>query len=273
MTLLLPPLPDRWESTRQTLHEHALRLRALARAFAPPHPRFWNVGLTIGDDGLRTAPMPLAGGGEWTGRLDLQRHVLLIEATGSERAAIDLRTRSSGAALTRRLTHVLADLGIDAAGILEDDGRGEASEYDPATASAFWHILGDVAEVFESRRRALAGDVGPIHVWPHGFDASFEWYPPPGTGQPEAQLNVGFSPAQPAYFYSNPHPFDPALRDAVLPHGARWHTEDWEGSMLAYDLLVGATDAEYRLLEYMEAVAAAAVPTLANRSTTEEVAQ
>jgi hypothetical protein len=215
--------------------------------------------------------MLLPGGGMWTGRLDLQRHVLAIDVGEREHAAIEVGTGSSATQLDAHLRDVLADLGIDATRSLAVDGLGEPGEYDADAAAAFWGILGDVAAVFETRRRVLSGDVGPTHVWPHGFDASFEWYPPASMAKGGAQLNVGFYPAEPAYFYSNPYPFDETLLTVPLPHGATWHTEDWEGSILPYEVLVGDRDAGRKLLDYLEAVATAAEPTLTGRGTEEEV--
>jgi hypothetical protein len=259
---MLPPLPDHWEPTRETLHEYALRLRALARSLAQPHPRFWHVGLTLGETGLRTVPMPLPGGDRWTTRLDFARHVLAFEVEERQVASIALGPATAGTALDTWLVRVLDDLGMDGAGILDDDTFGEPGKYDAAAAAAFWRILRDVADVFESRRRAIRGDVGPIHVWPNGFDASFEWFAPEAARHDGAQLNVGFYPAEPAYFYSNPYPFDETLLAMSLPHGATWHHEGWKGSMLPYDTLVGDADGDRKLIEYLEAVAAAARPTL-----------
>ena len=78
-----------------------------------------------------------------------------------------------------------------------------------------------------------------------------------------AQINLGFYPAGDAYFYSNPWPFDgDALLDVALPEGARWNTEGWEGSILAYADLAGQPDGVERFLEYAGVVFDASSPLL-----------
>ncbi len=78
-----------------------------------------------------------------------------------------------------------------------------------------------------------------------------------------SQLNLGFYPAGRAYFYSNPWPFDSdKLLGSPLPHGAEWHTEGWEGTILYYDQLAGDPDAATKLAEFAKAVFDVASPTL-----------
>ena len=78
-----------------------------------------------------------------------------------------------------------------------------------------------------------------------------------------SQLNLGFYPEGRAYFYSNPWPFEAEkLLERPLPHGAEWHTEGWEGSILYYDQLAGDPDATTKLAEFARAVFEAAAPTL-----------
>ena len=114
--------------------------------------------------------------------------------------------------------------------------------------------------------------MGPVQLWPHGFDLAFEWF---GTrtetyeenGQITeypSQINLGFYPAgDRPYFYSNPWPFEgDVLTGEPLPHGAEWHTDGWQGSVLHYDLLTGIPDANTKLLEYAKRVHELASPTL-----------
>jgi hypothetical protein len=103
-------------------------------------------------------------------------------------------------------------------------------------------------------------------VWPYGFDLAFEWFGArsetyDGEELP-AQLNLGFYPAGDPYFYSNPWPFDESLPGIPLPHGAAWHTEGFQGTMLPYHAVQSKADAADRLAEYARAVFDAAAPTL-----------
>jgi hypothetical protein len=108
--------------------------------------------------------------------------------------------------------------------------------------------------------------VGPIQVWPHGFDLSFEWF---GTRMVEtegerssSQLNLGFYPAGDPYFHSSPWPFDESLTTAPLPPGAVWNTDGWSGARLPYSPLVGDPAAGSKVADFARAVFAAAAPTL-----------
>jgi hypothetical protein len=47
-----------------------------------------------------------------------------------------------------------------------------------------------------------------------------------------------------------------------LPHGAEWHTDGWEGTILYYDQLAGDPDASTKLAEFAKAVFDIASPTL-----------
>jgi hypothetical protein len=78
-----------------------------------------------------------------------------------------------------------------------------------------------------------------------------------------SQLNLGFYPGQPIYFYSNPFPFaGEQLLDKELPAGARWHTEGWQGTMLPYSELLDDDNAETRLRHFARRVYELALPTL-----------
>jgi hypothetical protein len=152
-----------------------------------------------------------------------------------------------------------------------DDPR----QYDPDHAKAYFSALVNVEQVFRRHRANLSGDVGPIQLWPHGFDLSFEWF---GTRMIESeehgqkssfpsQINLGFSPGEPShpkpYFYSNPFPFEEEkLLDKPLPHGARWFTESWKGSLLEYASLVGHPNSDQKLIDYAKAVYDIASPGL-----------
>ena len=129
----------------------------------------------------------------------------------------------------------------------------------------------DVNEAFTEHRNELEGPVGPIQIWPHGFDIAFEWFGTKTEGYEEggevqahrAQLNLGLYPAGRAYFYSNPWPFAAdQLLGVPLPHGAEWHQDGWEGSILYYDQIQGDPEARQKLLDYARAVYKAAAPTL-----------
>lgn len=271
MTTTFPPLPTNWAPTREALHACARLVRVLPAALAIPDPRFWHVGLRVGPGGLPTAAMPHPGGGTFHLRIDLEGHEVAIEVDGETLDAAPIESENTTAQLATRIAGRLQHFGVDAGSLLAGAATSRPLCYDRAAALTFWEILEMVVALFDLRRAEMGGDVGPVHVWPHGFDLAFEWYADHVIRYDEAgetkegrpQLNVGFFPTAPAYFYSNPFPFDrAALLDTPLPHGAVWHVSGWEGSLLPYGRLVGDPDAATKLVDYLAAVAAVSVPTL-----------
>ena len=148
-----------------------------------------------------------------------------------------------------------------------DDGR----VYDTQEAEGFLTAVTHVQRVLNDHRNTLTGNFGPIQLWPHNFDLSMEWFGTRTTtavehGQAQefpSQLNLGFYPGQPIYFYSNPFPFEnDKLLAHELPAGARWHTEGWQGTMLPYAELVGDDNAAIHLRQFARRVYEIASPTL-----------
>ncbi len=177
----------------------------------------------------------------------------------------------TGTELAERLIGVAFEHGLDGEYHREKFENEEPREYDPETATAFSSVLGSVSAVFEKHRSGLDGEVSPIQLWPHGFDLAFEWF---GTRvetfeedgevtEYPSQLSLGFYPGGRPYFYSNPWPFDAEnLVDHPLPHGARWHTEGWQGTILYYEQLEGDADAQRKLGEFAATVYDLTAPTL-----------
>jgi len=171
--------------------------------------------------------------------------------------------------LDRLVIHLApVDLGDEVdRGRLRSESEGS---YDESAATAFWSALSAVATALEDERAKRSGDTSPVQLWPHGFDASFEWF---GTKMVEhtegsttemlpGQLNLGWYPAGDAYFYSNPWPFDEGLTAVSLPGNAEWHTEGWMGSTLAYSTVSSHDAGISAFVEFATAVFEAAAPTL-----------
>jgi hypothetical protein len=171
------------------------------------------------------------------------------------------------------LIAAVADLGLDGDYAREKLASDDIRPYDENVAAAYFAALTNVEWTLAVHRASLAGDVGPLQVWPHGFDISFEWfgtrtetYEEHGeTVTAPGQINLGFYPKGDAYFYSNPWPFAPEVVDTELPSGASWHTEGWQGTMLPYAEVAGRPDGAERVLEYARAVHEATAPTLMAR--------
>lgn len=260
------------EPTRKTMHLYAQAIGVVPRTHADPHPKWWHISLKVRPEGLVTDSMALPGGGTFSLRMDLRKHMVVLQTSRGERTEVSMQEGLTGTAFGEQLLGVVSDLGLRGEYPRERFESEEPRTYDPDAAERFFTALVNVDHVFKKHRLTLSGEFGPVQLWPHGFDLAFEWF---GTRQVEyeengkveklpSQLNLGFYPGQPEpYFYSNPWPFEAdRLLEHELPSGARWHTEGWEGTYLPYASLAGKADAEDRLLAFARRVYEISRPTL-----------
>jgi hypothetical protein len=267
----LPPMPEDWEDTRATLHAYAHAAAALPRALTPADDKFWNVAMTVEPDGLTTKPIPLPDGGTATVRMDLGTHQVVLATSKGQEWSWPMDAGTSATKLGDALIDTATELGLSGDYDRERFENDDPRPYDAEAATAFYDFLLVVNGVFAEHRGRLDGEVSPIHVWPHGFDLSFEWF---GTRVEQfeedgelvdypSQINLGFYPAGEPYFYSNPWPFD--VEDLInnpLPDGCEWYVEDWNGSRLPYRELKDDPTATERLDAYASRVFEIAQPTL-----------
>ncbi|MEM7331353.1 MAG: DUF5996 family protein [Chloroflexota bacterium] len=265
------PSLESFEPTRATLHNYANAIGVVPRSHGIPHPKWWHISLKLGVDGLATDLIPLPSGGVVSLKLNLVSHEIMIQTSKGQQMSQPMTGGLTGTRMGDWVIESIASLGLAgeyARGKFESD---EAREYDPDEASRFFEILTAVNAIFQIHRANLSGELGPIQLWPHGFDLAFEWF---GSLQVEAeehgalqtfpsQLNLGFFPGGDPYFYSNPFPFaTDTLLANNLPVGATWHTEGWEGSMLPYQAIVNDPNGQARVLDYAKTVFKLASPTL-----------
>lgn len=238
------------EATRDTLHAYSRILGALRRAHAPPHERWWHVSLRIEPHGMAMPPTPCPGNPaeSFAVRMDLVDHRLGIIVSDADIGNLDMREGMSAAALGDRVIHLLRGAGVDVAPDRERYGSEDPRPYDPAHAAAWLAAFRAAECALRSVREAVSGERGPIQLWSHHFDLSFEGF---GTRvvtyvedgvehEAVAQVGCGFSPLPSAtggqwpYFYATPWPFDDSLREHALPCEAAWVTEGWDGALLPY---------------------------------------
>jgi hypothetical protein len=227
--------------------------------------------LTVDGDGLASDKAPLPDGGTLQLQMNLTAHEVVMSTSSGDRHTFSMEDGQSGTAFADMLIAQASEYGLEGAYHREIFESDDAREYDRTAAEAFLTILVDVNSVFRKHICGLDGGVSPVQVWPHGFDLAVDWF---GTRmesheengevvQLPSRLNLGFYPGGRPYFYSNPWPFEEAvLLSQPLPHGAEWHTEGWQGSILYYDQLAGDPDAEKKLREHAAAVSDIAAPTL-----------
>ena len=265
-----PSLVD-WEPTRRTLHLYANVLGVIARAHAEPHPKWWHVSLMVQPEGLATEAIALPKGGTLRLALDLQRHQIVLATNAGDECRFDMTAGLTGTEMADQVLAAVAKLGLIGDYDRQRFDNDEPRTYDPGAVESFLVALTSADAVLKRHRETLEGEVGPVQLWPHGFDLSFEWF---GTrmdsyeedGKVEkmpAQINFGFYPGEPIYFYANPWPFEAEkLVGKQLPSGADWHQEGWQGTMLSYAEIAGDPTAEEQLLSYFDEVYKIASPTL-----------
>lgn len=266
-----PALPTDGEPTRSTLHAYAHAMATLPTAHAPAHPLWWHISLKVRPDGLVTETMPLPAGGAAFVRMDPRTALITFETSGGDRRAFPMNAGLTASEMGNALIAAAFEFGLaadyDRSKFESDDPR----PYNKGDAMALFDAFVAAEGALAIQRNRLKGALGPIQLWPHGFDLAFEWFgtrtvPATDSGGPAdlpTQINLGFYPAGEAYFYSNPWPFEAdVLLDVELPGGAQWHTEGWMGSKLEYADVVGRADGVDRFLTYAGAVFHAAAPTL-----------
>ncbi len=267
---LFPSL-DGFEPTRQTLHNYANVIGVIPRTHAVAHPQWWHISLRVTERGLKTAVIPLPDGQSFWLEMDLRRHRILLQTSYGGTQVFNMAAGLTGTEMGDRVLTAVADLGLSGEYARQKFESDEPRAYDLVEADKFFTALTSAQRIFAAHRAALTGKMGPIQVWPHGFDLAFEWF---GTRVEQheeqgmvkslpSQINLGFYPGRDPYFYSNPWPFEAQqLLDKPLPAGASWHTDGWQGSILPYRELMDAANADVRLREYAQAVFDLASPTL-----------
>lgn len=267
------PDPGSWKSTRTLLHDITRVLSAVPRAFAPPHPRWSQISFKRRETGWWLDPFPLPDGSALEIGIRPADHKAVLKTGGRERNAWDLKDGKNPRMLARLVFSEVARMGMSG---LDPDSFPEDSDrvYDVDRVQGYFKLLDATEAIFQKRRREMEGGPGPVQLWPHNFDLAFDWF---GSRMIEivkdgettifpAQLNLGWSPGDgehpEPYFYSNPWPFDPALKTHPLPDGAAWMDGSWQGTILPLRRLAGDPRAEERLLAYAEAVFRLAAPSL-----------
>ena len=271
MADFLPPLPETFEPTRATLHAYSHAVGAIPRAHATPHPKWWHASLRVTPRGLVTDNVSLPGGGLLSLLMDLHTHEVVVHVSDGSDTRLPMTKGLTGTEMADRLIGVVGDLGLQGDYDRSKFENDEPRRYDPDAAATYFQAAANVSHIFTHHLQSLDGTVGQVQLWPHTFDLACEWfgtrierYQEEGeTTEYPSQINLGFYAAGRPYFYSNPWPFEgETLMSHALPHGAEWHTDGWEGSILYYDQLAGDPDAATKLLEYARAVHGVAAPTL-----------
>ncbi|MFQ5439909.1 MAG: hypothetical protein ACE5DL_00445 [Nitrosopumilaceae archaeon] len=92
-------------------------------------------------------------------------------------------------------------------------------------------------QILELFKMNLRGSFTLVHLWPHHFDFSVEWF----TGKKDEQIGIGISPGDGdysfPYLYMNPWPINEKVMEQDLPLGI-WHTYRWKGIKVEWEDLI-----------------------------------
>jgi hypothetical protein len=185
--------------------------------------------------GLVSAATPLQDDTELVSTINLKDHQIVITA-GDTTRVFNLTEGPTPQEVGEAVAAIASDHG---ASIEPDASRYDddsSQEYNAAHAAAFLDVATSVADAFSRVNNGIDGEITGPHLWPHGFDIATEWYSDKMVdydGTPtSAQIAIGWYPAEDAYFYANPWPFEDAWADVELPGNASWNTEGWYGALL-----------------------------------------
>ena len=132
--------------------------------------------------------------------------------------------------ITEKLTKITEKYGLKGP-------EGKLENLDFEKISSFQDYAIPALKVLELFRMTLRNKFTLIHLWPHHFDFSLEWF----TGNADEQVGTGISPGDEhysePYLYMNPYPFNEQITANDLPIGI-WHTSGWQGVKIEWkDLL------------------------------------
>jgi hypothetical protein len=269
------PALDNWQDTKSTLHAYSKVVGAIPRAHGLFHPKWWHISLKMSAQGLTSDPVPLPSGGLLQIRMDLSDHRIKAATSDGALKQYDMRAGRTADDLASELFSDMKAFGLEGEYATEKFENADPRSYDSEQAANYWSAMTRIYSVLQAHRATIDGVVGPLQLWPHGFDLAFEWF---GTrtvtykehgevAEYPSQLNLGFSPGEPShpapYFYSNPFPFEEdVLLTTPLPEPAFWFTDGWQGSLLEYSSLVGNKQGSQILGNYAKSVYDIAYPTL-----------
>lgn len=256
------PILQNWDVTRQSLHLAAQVVGGIKKVSIQPLPNYAHLGLYVYKDGLTTGR--LDDGGEL--RLNLAQSSIVYTCPEGTISAISLQGHTQ-ASLTDAVLQAMTDAGhsannVDRAHISEQTALSVDAKMSAEYQQALYSIYSTIARF----RARLIGNMSPIIVFPHGFDASFLWFKRGSEERSDPHLNFGFSPGSAGfsrpYIYSYASPLPESYFDVNLPSSARFVQDPWKGIVIDYDTLATETDPEMALEQTLIKIQAAVAPLL-----------
>ena len=273
-----PPLPlAEWKPTKNTLHLYLQIVGKIRLGLFPPQNHWWHVPFYVSTRGLTTRPIPCKNG-NFEIEFDFVAHRLVINTSGGERRAFDLRDGLTVAEFYRNVFKNLGALGIEAkiravpyeapskTPFAEDE---ENKSYDKEYVERFRRVLIGVNNVLEEFRGRFSGKSTPVHLFWHSFDLAltrFSGKPAPvraeaGTVEREAYshevISFGFwagddNVSAPAFYsYTAPEPKN-LIDEKLKPESAFWDNTKGAMALLMYDDARNAAAPREMILEFLE---------------------
>ncbi|MGE5705837.1 MAG: hypothetical protein ACM3XP_03870 [Nitrososphaerales archaeon] len=119
----------------------------------------------------------------------------------------------------------------------------EITNLDSQELQNYYYFVSKANLSLEIFRMGLTGKFTLVHLWPHGFDLSVEWF----TGFEDQQIGIGISPGEEnislPYLYINPYPFNQKIKDEKLPLG-EWHDKSWKGIKVEWNEISSKNEKE-----------------------------
>ena len=250
-----------WIATRDTLHGYARAVGKIRGHLMPKQKHWWHITLHAGATGLTTTPMPIENGTIEL-LLDHLDHEIAITTSQNERIRIPLEGQSP-ASLLDDLLVLLSNLNIDIE--IKDAGLADTPNigYDHAAVTNYWRAFSQIDTVFKRFKGTLREETGPVHVFPHHFDLSMNWFSgnlvpnvdPDDEESADEQINFGFVSGDEgindAYFYITAYPNPDGWGEFKLPEYASWHREGWTGAIMRYEDLRNLDNPEKKLFDFL----------------------
>ena len=277
-----PALPyAEWKDTCQTLHMWTQIVGKVRLALSSHINHWWEVPLYVSARGLTTSPIPYTRGIFET-EFDFVEHVLRIETSEGETEVLELEPRSV-ADFYKEFMASLKSLGIEvkiwpmpveiANPIRFDEDTAHAS-YDSQYAERFWHILVELAPIFQEFRGRFFGKNSPTHFFWGSFDLAVTRFSGrraperPGADKMTSEAyshevsSVGWWPGDAdlggPVFYSYTAPEPAGFRDyRVKPAQARYD-DGLKEFLLSYDDVRKAAEPREAILDFCQSTYEAA---------------
>jgi hypothetical protein len=256
-----------WIATRDTLHGYAKAVGMVRKYLMPKQKHWWHITLHVGATGLTTTPIPFENRTVEL-LLDHLDHEVAISTNHNERIRIPLEGQSPANVLDD-LIQLLSDIDINIQ--MDADGLIKTAniDYDHEAVTNYWLALSQIDGVFKKFKGNLREETGPVHVFPHHFDLSMNWFSgnmvpnvdPDDEENADEQMNFGFVSGdegiKDAYFYITAYPNPDGWGEFKLPEYASWHRQDWVGCIMMYEDMRKLNEPAQKLSTFFNTVHAA----------------